>query len=87
MPAAGPAGEREMKRKIAALGKGGAKKARKGARKCPCCECAPCACAKSCLCQELKAEMTEEETDDETDDGRFEDELRHSFLRFGELSA
>jgi hypothetical protein len=77
-----------MKRKIAASGKVVAsKKARKGARRCPCCECAPCACAKTCFCQELKAELMDDEEEDEADDGRFEDELRHSFLRFGEQGA
>ena len=77
-----------MKRKIAASGRGGAsKRARKGGRKCPCCECAPCACDKTCFCQELKGEMTDDEPEAEADDGRVEDELRHSFHRFGELSA
>jgi hypothetical protein len=31
--------------------------------------------------------MTDDEPEAEADDGRVEDELRHSFHRFGELSA
>jgi hypothetical protein len=73
-----------MKKRIAAAGRGGsAKKGRKAARKCPCCGCAPCACDKSSLCQELKGEMA----DDDSGDAAFEDDLRFSFVRYGEQSV
>ena len=73
-----------MKKRIGASGSDGSpKRGRKGARKCPCCGASPCACEKSCFCQELKTEMA----DDEPDDDAFEDDLRFSFLRHGEQSA
>lgn len=59
------------------------KRRRRGARKCPCCSCAPCACEASCFCQELKSEMP----DDENDDAGFEGDLRFSFLRHAEAAA
>ena len=76
--------ERVMKKRIEAAGRGGSpKKGRKGARKCPCCGAGPCACEKTCICQELKGEMAE----DEPDDDAFEDDLRISFQRYGEQSV
>ena len=73
-----------MKKKIAAARRvEPAKRGRRGARKCPCCGSAPCACDPTCICQELKSEMT----DDEDDDAVFDDSLRFSFLRVGEQSA
>ena len=73
-----------MKKQIGAAGRDGSpKRGRKAARKCPCCGSAPCACEKSCICQELKGEMADEEPADVA----FEDDLRFSFLRYGEQSA
>ena len=73
-----------MKKQIGAAERDeSAKRGRKGARKCPCCSYAPCACEKSCFCQELKAEIT----DDEIHDPEFEDVFRFSFLRYGEQPA
>ncbi|MFI5348924.1 MAG: hypothetical protein ACHQ2Z_05225 [Elusimicrobiota bacterium] len=73
-----------MKKRIAAAGRDGTpKKGRKGARKCPCCGCAPCACDKSCLCQELKGEIP----DEDAEDAGLEDDLRFSFIRYGEQSV
>jgi hypothetical protein len=57
------------------------KKARKSARKCPCCGATPCSCEKTCFCQELKGELEE---DDDADAASFDDDLQFSFLRFAE---
>jgi hypothetical protein len=69
-----------MKKKIGTAARDESlKRGRKAARKCPCCDCAPCACDKACFCQELKAQMP----DDDIEDAGFEDVLRFSFLRPG----
>jgi hypothetical protein len=62
------------------------KKGRKAARRCPCCGAAPCACEKTCFCQELKGEI-EDENEAEADGAGFVDDLRFSFLRHGEQSV
>lgn len=62
------------------------KKARKGARRCPCCGAAPCSCEKTCFCQELKGELAEDENGD-ADDAGLEEDLNFSFLRYGDLRA
>lgn len=61
------------------------KRARKGARKCPCCGSAPCSCEKNCFCQELKGGLDDDEDDAES--AAFEDDLSFSFLRGAEHGA
>jgi hypothetical protein len=60
-----------------------AKPRRKGSRRCPCCGAAPCACEKTCFCQELKGEVNDEEEDEPAPEVDF----HFSFLRHGETSA
>jgi hypothetical protein len=73
-----------MKKRIgAATGGETRKRGRKGVRRCPCCGAAPCACEKSCFCQELKDEIEE----DDSDETRCEEELTFSFLRHGEQAV
>lgn len=84
VPAEGAGGSGEMKKRIRSAGRREPpKKGRRGAPRCPCCGCAPCACEKTCLCQELKAEAD----DDEIEEPVLEEELRLSFLRFAEQGA
>ena len=60
------------------------KRGRKAARRCPCCGAAPCACEKTCFCQELKGELEDES---EADGGGLVEDLQFSFLRYGEQSV
>lgn len=74
-----------MKRQIRASGRDESpKRGRRGARKCPCCGGSPCTCEKTCFCQDLKAEMTDDVSEAEMEASEFEDDLRFSFLRYGE---
>ena len=61
------------------------KKARKAAKKCPCCGAAPCACEDTCLCQELKGGL-EDDQDEAADGPSFDDDFAFA-ARYGEQAA
>jgi hypothetical protein len=61
------------------------KKGRKTARKCPCCDAAPCSCEETCLCQELKGGLEDDE-DDAADGPSFDDDFSFA-ARYGDQGA